>query len=342
MGYSMSLHLKKDAPADLIESIINFKDDGVEKIKGADKPLRITARGPKENLLEFGLPDAEEPSWCLNQKPGASPGLNFSDAMESSKFFIDNSFGNIGINNDSPEARLHIRHTAGQPALRVEAMGEESNLVIIDKDSNLGIGLDSPTARLHIKGMNQPALKIDVGQENTTALVIDKDGYIGMGEASPSAHLHVRHTDPVKPALEIEIENQSHIPMVIDSKGFVGIGLTKGTAPRAHLEVGGNFSLSSGPFINSICNDGDLTDNGENAIPTVQAVKAYVAKQLTATKKTFKLSDYVYNTGWLNDFDRVLDYQLPSDYVMVGFHSYHDNGKEDRRFDFYYRRIEWE
>ena len=39
-------------------------------------------------------------------------------------------------------------------------------------------------------------------------------------------------------------------------------------------------------------------------------------------------------TSYLNDFDQVLDYHAPADYVITGVRSYHDNRREDRRFKF--------
>lgn len=38
------------------------------------------------------------------------------------------------------------------------------------------------------------------------------------------------------------------------------------------------------------------------------------------------------STGWVNNFDQAVNYTPPSNYFLVGEDSYHDNGKEDRRF----------
>ena len=41
-----------------------------------------------------------------------------------------------------------------------------------------------------------------------------------------------------------------------------------------------------------------------------------------------------YDTGYVNEFDATLNTQCRPDYYISGVWSYHDNGKEDRRFSF--------
>lgn len=44
-------------------------------------------------------------------------------------------------------------------------------------------------------------------------------------------------------------------------------------------------------------------------------------------------------TGYLNDFDREVNYEVPYGHVMVGLYSYHQNAQEDRRWRVRYRSI---
>lgn len=44
-------------------------------------------------------------------------------------------------------------------------------------------------------------------------------------------------------------------------------------------------------------------------------------------------------TGYLNNFDAVIDYSVPFGSAMTGFYSYHNNGTEDRRWRVRYRGI---
>ena len=43
---------------------------------------------------------------------------------------------------------------------------------------------------------------------------------------------------------------------------------------------------------------------------------------------------YCYWSGYVNNFDYPMFYQCPSNYIMNGVESYHDNGHEDRRWKF--------
>ncbi len=47
----------------------------------------------------------------------------------------------------------------------------------------------------------------------------------------------------------------------------------------------------------------------------------------------------VQTTDWLNNWDHVVDHELPPGHVMVGLYSQHWNGAEDRRFKIYYSRL---
>lgn len=44
-------------------------------------------------------------------------------------------------------------------------------------------------------------------------------------------------------------------------------------------------------------------------------------------------------TDYLNYFDKVVNWECPANSVMVGVYSYHDDGYEDRRFRYKYKRI---
>ncbi|KAL8561477.1 hypothetical protein ACOMHN_011159 [Nucella lapillus] len=41
-----------------------------------------------------------------------------------------------------------------------------------------------------------------------------------------------------------------------------------------------------------------------------------------------------YFTGWANDWDGRMDFTVPDDKILRGMISYHDNRREDRRFQF--------
>lgn len=44
-------------------------------------------------------------------------------------------------------------------------------------------------------------------------------------------------------------------------------------------------------------------------------------------------------TGWQNPWDGVLNYKVPNGWILSGMHSIHDNGREDRLYEFYICQI---
>ncbi|MEM9903559.1 MAG: hypothetical protein AAF921_00850 [Cyanobacteria bacterium P01_D01_bin.44] len=135
---------------DLIDSVLNVADDGLEKPSGTDTPLKIMAHGDSENVLDFYAKKTH--TWRLNQKPtGASTsGLNFETGGVS-KLFIDSAAGNVGLSITQPTAKLHIQQTGSAPALRIDDKAKDSTPLVVDADGKVGIGTDSPSAPLEIK-----------------------------------------------------------------------------------------------------------------------------------------------------------------------------------------------
>ena len=93
--------------ADLIDSMLTQGDDNIGKLP--NDPLRITASGSEENLLNFYRVQgsAETLSWQLKQKPEGKPGLSIGDAT-TSRLFIESGTGNVGIGTNTPGAKLEV------------------------------------------------------------------------------------------------------------------------------------------------------------------------------------------------------------------------------------------
>ena len=118
--------------SDLIHSVLNIEDDGLEKPPGVDTPLKILAHGESENILDFFTEDIK--TWRLNQKPiGArNPGLNF-ETGGNSKLFLERSSGNLGLSTTTPTAKLHVelgelrvRASHNQPTAEIGAFYAEN------------------------------------------------------------------------------------------------------------------------------------------------------------------------------------------------------------------------
>uniref|UniRef100_A0A8C9T4L3 Si:dkey-14d8.6 n=1 Tax=Scleropages formosus TaxID=113540 RepID=A0A8C9T4L3_SCLFO len=56
-------------------------------------------------------------------------------------------------------------------------------------------------------------------------------------------------------------------------------------------------------------------------------------------KNTFDSSPDCHWTYYVNDFDQEFSFECPSNYVLSGMESYHENKHEDRRWKFYCCRI---
>merc|ERR1711934_131313 len=86
-----------------------------------------------------------------------------------------------------------------------------------------------------------------------------------------------------------------------------------------------DFLCKSGQYIKSI---ESVHDNGKEDrifhFGCAELSESFAEDQLT----NCEWSPYV------NDFDALFEYQCPNDKIITGVSSYHDNGKEDRRYKF--------
>ncbi|MEM8639445.1 MAG: tail fiber domain-containing protein [Cyanobacteria bacterium P01_G01_bin.54] len=148
---------------DLIGSSLNLQDDGIEKPAEADSPLKISAQGELENVLDFYGGQAH--TWRLNQKPTkTAQGLNLATAAGESKLFIESSTGNLGVSTLTPAAKLHIvQASENQPALRIDDTLNDTTPLVVDAAGQVGIGTDAPTTQLTVKGAAKITDSLSIG-----------------------------------------------------------------------------------------------------------------------------------------------------------------------------------
>lgn len=105
--------------SDLIDAMLNQKEDGVAKLAG--NPLSIEATGDATSLrkaINFyeSFADAN-PSWSISLNPriqpndpaSSNPGFTISDASGTNCLFIDRSSKNVGIGTVDPKGALDVQ-----------------------------------------------------------------------------------------------------------------------------------------------------------------------------------------------------------------------------------------
>lgn len=89
----------------------------------------------------------------------------------------------VGINNESPKASLHIKGSTGTDILRVDSAGVAANTRLIIKDSgNVGIQTNVPTQDLHInKGIRVSSMQSKIADTANYKYVhmTNSDGVVG-------------------------------------------------------------------------------------------------------------------------------------------------------------------
>lgn len=309
--------------ADLIESMLNAEEDGILKPVSSDEPLKITAHGTDENILDLCNRD-KSPSWRINQKSmdKKKSGLNLT-SLDTSKVFVENSTGNVGVNTDSPDAKIHIKQTGNKPAIRVDDKEGDMDPFIIDSEGKVGIGTIAPQAKLsvngglHVGGDSNPGNKNLLVEGNgtiknqltTNALKVTGDSvckgqiffhaYEGEGK-NGTAYIHTGDTAKKNNNINLQfrtLNKGSHIQaMRITGNGKVGIGTT---VPKARLDINGTVCINNGDYYAVIkhMSPGSLTIGGRNqSFGGRSGWNANVAGLLMETKKNTEIAVHEHNT----------------------------------------------
>ena len=100
--------------ADLIDGMLNQKDDGIVKLPG--EPLSLVATGDQTSLKKvINFYDdfvSTKPTWTLSLRTGKpdanKPGWNLSDGDGNSRLFIDSHTGYVGVGTVTPQAKLDV------------------------------------------------------------------------------------------------------------------------------------------------------------------------------------------------------------------------------------------
>jgi len=257
--------------ADLIDGLLNQKDDGIVKLPG--DPLSIEAQGEPagpQKLINFYHNLAEpNPAWTLQLNPRsdpdkpatAKPGFSIGDGQGTSRLFIEQATGNLGIGTLSPTGRLDV---AGLVRIGLDegGTGDRSICFVRDTDDEINAGKivykgwsgDSMdivgagpsgarktrffdnveiSAALQVNG----ALNPSVGNGDSNGIVFPKSS----ADPNDAAWLRFYPKTKDNSVLEIGISNDPDDHIALMPSGNVGIGLSN---PKARLQIQGNAAAA--------------------------------------------------------------------------------------------------
>ncbi len=92
----------------LLDSAINSEDDGIERPE--NNPVRIHPEDGEEDILDL-YDSTGKAAWRISLRPDDAnnePGFNLATTDTSSRLFVRNLDGYVGIGNKLPNARLHV------------------------------------------------------------------------------------------------------------------------------------------------------------------------------------------------------------------------------------------
>ncbi|WP_315720650.1 MULTISPECIES: hypothetical protein [unclassified Bradyrhizobium] len=187
----------------LIDSLINQRDDGVIK-PGGGEPLSIEAVGDFEKAINFYMQISDaSPAWTLSLRPRSNPndpqtgrpGLSINDAAGNSRLAVDAANGRVGIGVVAPAERLEVGGriragllTIGAPDVNVD-YSYVGGSAAGDLTTTYALAVGISGAQLGRTALNGKDISFRVN--NVQRATFAANGHLGIGTPSPAAMLDV-------------------------------------------------------------------------------------------------------------------------------------------------------
>lgn len=276
--------------ADFIRSQVNLLDDGVDISEDPKNPICLKSHGEDENILDFADADGRK-RWRISgrNEEGTEEGLNIK-ADEKSKVYIERETGNVGINTDQPNAKVHIIQTGDDDVIRIDDESNDTTPFVITSEGQVGIGIGSgdekPQAKLHINydGAGD-VLRVNDTNNDTTPFIIDQNGNVGLGCTEPLAKLTVlgggvsignNTKQPGSNSLYVEGDIEVGGSVVL-SGGIGGIEINGPLFTKTEkLVLKDNVEIIAGTSDNDKSSDGNLSVAGDTTLGTYNTGKVVI------------------------------------------------------------------
>lgn len=261
--------------AQLIDSTINQRDDGLAKAPG--DPLSVEAAGEDtghKRALNFYMSFADvAPAWTISLRPrknpadanSARPGWSVGDAVGNSRLCIDAATGNVGIGTVAPADKLEVAGriragtaTIGQWPANANYSFFGSNALDQSNQQNYALLQSNAGPDVGVTFLNSPSI-VRVRIDNADRLTVERSGTTVEGSLKiAGSDLYFTQTDHNHTGIGnapgfAAIENgASHGALMLLGRSMAAPGQPHNRVIKAwdYLEVNGKFNVNGNSELN--------------------------------------------------------------------------------------------
>lgn len=182
--------------AELIDAMLNQKDDGIVKLSGDPLSLQAERDDTSKKVINLyqDLATDTGPSWVISLNADGKAGFDISDGSGQPRLFINQNTGNVGIGTRTPNAKLEV--SGDLLVTGTQDFGRQTRQMVNLWDTNYGIGVQNSTQYYRTdknfawyKGGSHNHNELHPG--GGTAQMVIKDGQVGIGKPNPADKLDV-------------------------------------------------------------------------------------------------------------------------------------------------------